>query len=78
MVNIGFEIIHTNFEKINFFILLKCLINLKVNPQEYYKHYINESDPKIVLSLIDNSKKFWMIRKNIKAKTTPGKIDLRY
>tara|TARA_B100000242_G_scaffold119181_1_gene83433 strand:+ start:777 stop:1934 length:1158 start_codon:yes stop_codon:yes gene_type:complete len=69
LVNIGFEIIHTNFEKINFFILLKCLINLKVNPQEYYKHYINESDPKIVLSLIDNSKKFWMIRKNIKAKT---------
>ena len=68
LVNIGFEIIHTNFEKINFFVLFKCLINFKINAQEYYKHYINETNPKIVLSLIDNSKKFWMIRKNIKQK----------
>ncbi len=69
LADVGFEVIHTNFEKVNIFVLFKCLINFKINSQEYYKHYINESNPKIVLSLIDNSKKFWMIKENIKAKT---------
>ncbi len=63
------EVLHVRFEKFNFYVLLKCILNLRISTKEYYKNYIEIVNPKIILSFIDNSEKIWNISKITNVKT---------
>lgn len=55
------------YEEINLFILLRCLINFKLNPIEYYNQYIKYSKSKIIITFVDNYLSFYKINvKNCK------------
>tara|TARA_X000000950_G_C13911360_1_gene659079 strand:+ start:2284 stop:3438 length:1155 start_codon:yes stop_codon:yes gene_type:complete len=59
-----FELIHVWGEKINLYIVLKCLINLKFKFTDYCNEYIQEVKPKILLSVLDNYKFIYDLKKN--------------
>ena len=58
----SYVILHTRYEKINFFILFKCLLNLKFKYRDYLKEFINYVKPKILLTYIDNNYFFYQIK----------------
>ena len=49
-------------QKINIFILIKMLFNLKFSSYEYFKIYLNYVSPKVILTLIDNNKTFYKLK----------------
>ena len=48
------HILHTRDEEYNFWILMSMIIKLKFNKVNYYRAYISEISPKVVITLIDN------------------------
>lgn len=61
--NYNYDILHIRGEKINLFIILKCLFNFKINFQNYINEYIKISKPKIVITFIDNNYFFYTLKK---------------
>ncbi len=49
-------------QKINIFILIKMMFNLKLSSYEYFKIYLNYVSPKVILTLIDNNKTFYKLK----------------
>ena len=50
-----YSIFYNRNEEINLFVLMFCIIKLKISKKEYIKKYFQFANPKIVLSAIDNS-----------------------
>ena len=48
-------------EKLNLFILFKCFIKNKLNFDGYVNEFIKASQPKVVLTFIDNNPKFYSL-----------------
>ena len=63
------EVLFTRGEKINLFILLKCLLKNKLDVNNYLKEYIKYVNPKLILTFIDNSRIFYSIHKIANCKT---------
>jgi len=61
--NYNYDILHTRGEKINLFVTLKCLLNFKINFENYVNEYIKISKPKIVITFIDNNYFFYNLKK---------------
>ena len=59
-------ILHTRLEEINLFILLKCIFkkNLNFKLRSYFQEYINYVKPKVLITMIDNDKKFYQMKCN--------------
>ena len=51
-------------ESYNFYILIKCLFNLRFDYLFYCNQYISSCNPKIILSFLDNYKIFYLLKKN--------------
>ena len=51
-------------ESYNFYILIKCLFNLRFDYLFYCNKYISSCNPKIILSFLDNYKIFYLLKKN--------------
>ena len=62
-------ILHTRGEVLNIYVLLVCLFSGKLNPQSYYKEYIKNVKPKIILTFIDNASRFYLIKELTNIKT---------
>ena len=58
------EVLFTRGEKINLFILLKCLLKNKLDVNNYLKEYIKYVNPKLILTFIDNSRIFYSKNSN--------------
>ena len=50
-------------ESYNFFILMKCLFNLKFDFLYYSNQYISACNPKVILTFLDNYKIFYLLEK---------------
>ena len=59
----NYDILHIRGEKINLFIVLKCLLTLKLNYKNYINYYIKTSKPKLIITFIDNNFFFLSIKK---------------
>ena len=55
-------------ESYNFYILLRCFSKLKFSLLDYSNEYIAYVNPKIIISFLDNYKKFYKIKKNVSPK----------
>ena len=64
----NFYVLYTRFEYINLRILLKLLFSFKLNTINYICEIINEIQPKLVITFIDNDEKFWLLKKKINNK----------
>ena len=62
-------VLYSRGEKLNIFILLKCLIKNKFSVNGYLKEYIEHVNPKLIITFIDNSEKFYELKKMTKCKT---------
>ena len=51
------------------YVLLACLVGGKLNSQAYYKEYIKNVKPKIILTFIDNASRFYVIKNLTNTKT---------
>ena len=61
---------HKAGQKINFYVILKMILNLKFSSIDYFKYYISFVEPKIIITMIDNNKTFYKLKKLYpKAKT---------
>lgn len=58
-----YDILHTRDEEYNFWILMSIIIKLKFNKVNYYRAYISEISPKVVITLIDNRVEFYELKK---------------
>jgi len=58
-----YEIIYTNLQKINIWVLISIFLKLKPNLKNYCISYINFSKPKLVLTSADNSVLFYQLKK---------------
>lgn len=56
--------LHVWGESYNFYILVKCLLNLRFDYLYYCNQYIKSCKPKIILSFLDNYKIFYLLKKN--------------
>jgi surface carbohydrate biosynthesis protein len=56
--------LHVWGESYNFYILMKCLFNLRFDHLYYCNQYISSCNPKIILSFLDNYKIFYLLKKN--------------
>ena len=63
------EVLCTRYEEINIPILIKCLIKKNLSSKSYYKEFIESVNPKLIITFIDNAKRFWEIHKITKIKT---------
>lgn len=54
-------ILNRRFEEINFFILLKCLINFKFSTLEYCKEFIKQVSPRLILTAFDYHSIFYKL-----------------
>tara|TARA_B100001250_G_scaffold412491_1_gene443845 strand:- start:11429 stop:12556 length:1128 start_codon:yes stop_codon:yes gene_type:complete len=59
----NYHILHTRDEEYNFWILMSMIIKLKFNKVNYYRAYISEISPKVVITLIDNRVEFYELKK---------------
>lgn len=59
----SFEILPTRFEEFNFWILLRMIVKLKFNYEEYFRIYISKVSPRIVITLVDNVINFYKLKK---------------
>ena len=59
-------ILHTRFEVINLFILIKCIfnVNFKFKAKSYFQEYVNYVRPKILITMTDNDVNFYQIKCN--------------
>ena len=57
---------HTRFEVINLFILIKCIfnVNFKFKAKSYFQEYVNYVRPKILITMTDNDVNFYQIKCN--------------
>lgn len=64
---IKYEILDIRFydknNTINFYIIAKNILRLKFSFYEYVKSYIHHTQPKIIISVIDNNKFFYKLKK---------------
>tara|TARA_Y100000768_G_C23960889_1_gene675287 strand:- start:109 stop:1302 length:1194 start_codon:yes stop_codon:yes gene_type:complete len=67
---INYTILNTRFERLNFFIFFSSILNFlrfKINNQNFYKNYLIEfikaSNPKIIMTFIDNDLLFYSLKK---------------
>ena len=58
----NYDILHIRGEKINLFIVLKCLLTLKLNYKNYINYYIKTSKPKLIITFIDNNFFFYQLK----------------
>jgi len=57
-------------QKINLYVILKMILTLKFSSTDYFKYYIGLVEPKIIITMIDNNKTFYKLKKLYpKAKT---------
>ncbi|EQA80306.1 LA_1612 family putative O-antigen biosynthesis protein [Leptospira alstonii] len=49
-------------ESFNFYILLKCILTLKISVKFYYAYYISAVQPKVVVTFIDNNWQFYSFK----------------
>ncbi len=59
-----FHCCSTRLEEFNLFVLFKMIINLQTSYKEYLKQYIKTSNPKIILTFIDNNLFFYELKKD--------------
>jgi len=71
------EILHCRKEHFNFWILLKCVIFLKLNYRNYIFLYIKKIKPESIFTLIDNGTIFYEIKNKINCKTYSVQNGLR-
>ncbi|WP_036097005.1 LA_1612 family putative O-antigen biosynthesis protein [Leptospira weilii] len=57
-----FSILDIRGESFNFYILLKCLLTLKISVKFYYAYYISVVQPKVVVTFIDNNWQFYSFK----------------
>ena len=55
-------ILETRFEKIYLIYLIKCILNMKFELANYFSMIIEEINPKIVITLIDNKPQFYQLK----------------
>jgi surface carbohydrate biosynthesis protein len=65
----GYNTLYLRWERINLFILIKCLIKNKLNVDQYISEYIRFSSPKLILTFIDNNPKFYTLYRHGNFKT---------
>ena len=65
----SFEILHVRNEKINLLVVFLLAIKLKLNYFNYYLKIIELTNPKLVLTFIDNNTDFYKLKKFFKKKT---------
>ena len=63
------NVLYRRGEEINFFILINCILNFSLNSWTYYRLFIKYSDPKIILTAIDNSMVFYRLKEITKIPT---------
>ncbi len=61
-----YEIIYCRKEKINIFILIKSILkkNFFFKKVDYFNEYINEINPKLIITFNDNNELFYKVNKN--------------
>lgn len=59
-----FSCCSTRLEDLNLFVLIKMILNGKMSYKSYLKQYIKLSNPKIVLTFIDNNLFFYLLKKD--------------
>ncbi len=59
-----FHCCSTRLEDVNLFVLFKVIIDFKISYKSYLKQYIRISNPKIVLTFIDNNLFFYELKKD--------------
>ena len=59
-----FHCCSARLEDLNLFVLFKIVINFQISYKSYLKQYIKTSNPKIVLTFIDNNLFFYELKKN--------------
>ena len=64
----SFEILHVRNEKINLVVVFLLAIKLKLNYFNYYLKIIELTDPKLVLTFIDNNINFYKLKNFFKTK----------
>ena len=65
----NYNILYRRGEELNLFILLNCIFKLSLNSQTYYKLFIKYSNPKLILTIIDNSMVFYQLKQITKIPT---------
>ena len=58
------EILHTRFEKLNIFVLIKSLLKFNFKLSNYYQEYINLVRPKFLITSVDNDLRFYLFKCN--------------
>jgi len=58
-----YNILFRRGEEINLYIFFLCLIELNISSKNYHKKYIKFSNPKIILTAIDNGEAFYTLNK---------------
>ena len=53
-----------SFEKLNMYILAKCILSGTLNFLNYVNEYIRAVNPRIVITFVDNSLPFYMLKRN--------------
>lgn len=64
-----FNILYRRGEKINIKVLLKCIFDFNISSLNYFKHFINQSDPKLILTAFDYHPIFYKLKKVTNVKT---------
>ena len=64
------KILDVRFETINVFILIICIIKLKLSLLGYFVTYLNYLNPKLVITYTDNRILFYQLKNNIRNKNT--------
>ena len=75
----SFEILHVRNEKINLVVVFHLAIKLKLNYFNYYLKIIELTDPKLVLTFIDNNINFYKLKNFFKIKYLfQSKMDIEW
>ena len=64
-----YNILYRRGEELNLFIILNCILKLSLKSKTYYKLFIKYSNPKIILTAIDNSMVFYQLKSITKIPT---------
>ena len=56
---------HARGEKVNLYILFKALLTFKFSVQKYYEVFINQVNPKVIVTFTDNNVLFYKLKKNM-------------
>ena len=59
----NYNVLYRRGEEINLFILLICILKLKISSKCYFKFFIKYANPKIILTAIDNLETFYTLYK---------------